>query len=118
MSRVASSSARITGLYSGVNKHRGRQPDVRRRSRRPSLARSGNGLEPAEIAVEEVLADHEVREAVALAGLDLAQDAVELLHRDRRSRGHVADDHPEPHQSVLAVARPDDVGRRTRSLGR
>ncbi len=41
----------------------------------------GHRLQPAQIAGQEVLTDHEVAEPVPLCRLDLTQDVVELLTR-------------------------------------
>ena len=57
-------------------------------------------LQPAQVAVEEVLADREVGEPGLLPGLDDAQQVAELL-LGRRPRGHVGDQHADPHALSL-----------------
>ena len=56
----------------------------------------GDRLEPAQVAVEEVLAHRDVREAVALRCLDLPQEAVEMVAR-RHAAVDVAEDHADLH---------------------
>ena len=56
----------------------------------------GDRLEPAQVAVEEVLAHRDVRQAVALGRLDLAQEAVEVVAR-RHAAVDVAEDHADLH---------------------
>jgi hypothetical protein len=56
----------------------------------------GYRLQPAQVAVEVVLPDGDVRDPVALRGVDLAQQRVEVLARGDAS-AHVAKDHTDPH---------------------
>jgi hypothetical protein len=67
----------------------GDQPDVRV-DLRGEPGQQRYGLQPAQVAVQEVLADRDVREVVALGGRDDPPDVVELLC-GRDGARHVAE---------------------------